>query len=64
MTTSELEQIRSTIQRVREEQFRELDSGFIDGVLDAEVAAGDDDAAALRSIRALVERLAASNGAD
>ena len=55
MKTTEIEEIRAVVRRVREARHPELDPAFLDAVLDAEAAAGEDEAPALRRIRAAAD---------
>lgn len=51
MRTTDLEDIRAVIRRVRSEHFPDLDEAFLDHVLEIEAASLEDDAGAQRLIR-------------
>lgn len=57
MRKTDLEDIRAVIRQVRAERFPDLDEGFLDCVLEIEAMSVEDDAGALRRIRAAVQRL-------
>ena len=55
MTPNELEEIRAVIRRVRDEQFPHVALSFLEAVLQAEVAAGDNDLQAENAIKAAAD---------
>lgn len=61
MRKTDLADIRSVLTRVRAERFPDLPQALVDAVLDIEAAASEDDALALRSIRAAIAELAEQN---
>jgi hypothetical protein len=58
MRKTDLADIRAVLTKVRAERFPELPQKLVDAVLDVEAASSEDDAAALRGIRAVVAGLA------
>jgi hypothetical protein len=58
MRKTDLADIRAVLAKVRVERFPDLPQELVDAVLDVEAASSEDDAAALRGIRAAVVGLA------
>jgi hypothetical protein len=61
MRKTDLADIRAVLTRVRAERFPDLPQALVDAVLDIEAATSEDDALALRGIRAAIAELAEEN---
>ena len=62
MRTSDLDELRDVVEKVRAEEFPDLDATFLNAVIDAEEGSPEEDEEALRAINAALDAALAREG--